>query len=52
MTKSFRQLETSPARLRVNLWIPGAMAIAGLVLAPILSILWIAVTPTENICRI
>ena len=49
MTKSFRQLETSPARLRVNLWIPGAMAIAGLVLAPILSILWIAVTPTENI---
>ncbi len=49
MTKSFRQLETSPARLRVNLWVPGAVGIAGLVLAPILSILWIAVTPTENI---
>lgn len=32
-----------------ELWTPAAVLIAGLVLAPILSIIWIALTPAENI---
>jgi iron(III) transport system permease protein len=49
MTDRFSQVADRPPRLRWNLWTPGAVVIAGLVLAPILSILWIALTPTENI---
>jgi iron(III) transport system permease protein len=49
MTNRFSQVADRPPRLRWNLWTPGAVVIAGLVLAPILSILWIALTPTENI---
>ena len=47
MTERFSQLEIKTRRL--DLWTPGAVLIAGLVLAPILSIVWIALTPTENI---
>ncbi|MFN6924048.1 MAG: ABC transporter permease [Tabrizicola sp.] len=49
MTDRFSQLEDRPARLRLDLWTPGAIVIAAVVLAPIGSILWIALTPTENI---
>jgi iron(III) transport system permease protein len=49
MTDRFSQLEDRPARLRLDLWTPGAILIAAVVLAPIGSILWIALTPTENI---
>jgi iron(III) transport system permease protein len=49
MTDRFSQLEDAPPRLRASLWTAGAVVIAGLVLAPILSILWIALTPTENV---
>ncbi len=41
-----------PRRLilpRPNLWTVGALGIAALVLAPVLSVLWIALHPTENI---
>ncbi|PZQ95669.1 MAG: iron ABC transporter permease [Cereibacter sphaeroides] len=35
--------------LRIDLWSVGAALIAALVLLPILSVIWIALTPTENI---
>ena len=38
-----------PIRLRFSTWSFGAMLIAAIVLLPILSVLWIAVTPGENI---
>lgn len=36
------------ARYRLNIWSVGAFMIAALVLMPILSILWLALTPEEN----
>lgn len=48
MTNRFTQLGLT-RRLRPDLWTLGAMVIALVVLAPILSILWIALNPTENI---
>jgi iron(III) transport system permease protein len=33
----------------MGLWVPGAILIAAVILAPILAIVWIALTPTENI---
>lgn len=48
MPDEITQLARAP-RLRVDLWTPGALVIAAVVLAPILSIVWIAFTPTENI---
>jgi len=47
MTDGFSQLG-APAR-RISLWLPGAVLIAAVILAPIVSIFWIALTPTENI---
>lgn len=47
MSERFSQLERQGPKW--DLWTPGAVVIAGLVLAPILSIVWIALTPTENI---
>ncbi|MHA6347410.1 ABC transporter permease [Roseivivax sp. CAU 1761] len=39
-----------PARApRINPWSAGALAIAALVLAPIVSVLWLALFPTDNI---
>lgn len=49
MTERFSQLDQAPRRLRPDLWTPGALAIAVVVLAPVVSILWLALTPTENI---
>lgn len=49
MTQSFRQLVPTRPRPRFSLWTLGALVIAGVVLAPILSIVWIALHPTENI---
>lgn len=49
MADRLSQVDDAPPRLQWTLWTPGAVVIAGLVLAPILSILWIALTPTENI---
>ncbi len=49
MTDHFSQLDSIPPRRWPNLWTPGALLVAGIVLAPILSIIWIAVTPVENI---
>lgn len=49
MTERFSQLDRQPTRLRLDLWTSGALLIAFVVLAPIASILWIAMTPTENI---
>ena len=48
MTEHFTQENTAPRR-RLDLWTPGAVVIAAIVLAPILSILWLAFTPVENI---
>jgi iron(III) transport system permease protein len=49
MSDEFSQLARPPRRLRLDLWTPGAVLIAAVVVAPILSIVWIAMTPTENI---
>ena len=49
MTERFSQLDPAPARVPPDLWTPGALAIAVVVLAPIVAILWLAFTPTENI---
>jgi iron(III) transport system permease protein len=49
MTDRFSHLDLSPRRLRPDLWTPGAVLIAIVVLAPILSIIWIAFHPVENI---
>jgi iron(III) transport system permease protein len=48
MTDRFAQLGQR-LRWRPDLWSLGALVIAAVVLAPILSIVWIALTPTENI---
>ncbi|OZA08142.1 MAG: iron ABC transporter permease [Rhodobacterales bacterium 17-64-5] len=48
MTKAFTQQPTLP-RKGLDLWTPGALVIAAIVLAPILSIVWLAFTPVENI---
>ena len=48
MTEHFTQENTAPRR-RLDLWTPGAVVIAAIVLAPILSIVWLAFTPVENI---
>jgi len=48
MTDHFTQQDAAP-RQRLDIWTPGAVVIAVLVLAPILSIVWIALTPVENI---
>ncbi|WP_420569785.1 ABC transporter permease [Thalassovita sp.] len=45
-------MPAKPALLRVmpsNLWSVGASAIAAIVLAPILAVVWIALNPTDNI---
>jgi iron(III) transport system permease protein len=49
MTDHFSQLAKPPRRLRLDLWTPGAVIIAAVVLSPILSIVWIAFNPVENI---
>ncbi|TAG17666.1 MAG: iron ABC transporter permease [Rhodobacterales bacterium] len=49
MADHFSQLVPHPRRARFDLWAPGAMLIAAVVLAPILSIVWIAFNPVENI---
>jgi iron(III) transport system permease protein len=49
MAEHFSQLEPTRRSYRISLWAPGAALIAVVVLAPILSIVWIALTPTENI---
>ena len=38
-----------PLRLRLNLWSAGALLIALIVVSPILSVVWIAFHPTDNI---
>jgi iron(III) transport system permease protein len=38
-----------PAALRLNGWAVGAVVLAGLVVAPMLAVVWIALHPTENI---
>ena len=49
MSDRFTQLDRSRFRIRIDRWTLGALVIAGVVVAPILSILWIAFNPTENI---
>jgi iron(III) transport system permease protein len=49
MTKRFSQLHSPAARIRIDLWTPGAILVALVILAPIASIVWIALTPTENV---
>lgn len=52
MTKDFSQLKTTGRRWhwpRLDIWSAGAALIAAVVLCPILSVLWIAFHPTENI---
>lgn len=49
MSDRFTQLARRPFRLRPDAWTLGAVAIAAVVLAPILSIAWLALTPSENI---
>ncbi|WP_103256994.1 ABC transporter permease [Tabrizicola aquatica] len=49
MTERFSQLDPARRNLRPDLWTPGAVLIAVVVLAPVVAILWIALTPTENI---
>ncbi|NJS40757.1 MAG: iron ABC transporter permease, partial [Rhodobacteraceae bacterium] len=49
MADHFSQLAPYPRRARFDLWAPGAVLIAMVVLAPILSIVWIAFNPVENI---
>jgi iron(III) transport system permease protein len=46
MAERSAQLDRRP---RIDLWTPGALVIAAVVVAPILSILWLASNPTENI---
>ena len=46
MSEQIRQLLNPP---RVNPWSIGALAIAGVVLLPIVAVIWFALTPTENI---
>ena len=49
MSDRFSQLGYRRVRLVPDLWTIGAVVIAAVVLAPILSIGWMALTPTENI---
>lgn len=49
MTERFSQLDPPRRGFRPDLWTPGALVIAAVVLTPMLAILWIALTPTENI---
>jgi iron(III) transport system permease protein len=49
MSDRFSQLARRRFRLLPDLWTVGAVVIATVVLAPILSIAWLALTPTENI---
>ena len=49
MTENFSQLDPPRRDLTPDLWTPGAIVIAAVVLAPMVAILWIALTPTENI---
>ena len=52
MSEQIRQLPRRPSRrlpLRFDPWSLGALLIAGLVLAPVLSVVWIAFHPVENI---
>ncbi|WP_137112447.1 iron ABC transporter permease [Rhodobacter sp. SY28-1] len=49
MSDRFSQLGFRRLRLVPELWTVGAVLIATVVLAPILSIAWLALTPTENI---
>jgi iron(III) transport system permease protein len=48
MSEQIRQLPARALRLP-DLWSLGAVLIAALVLAPVLSVIWIALHPTENI---
>jgi iron(III) transport system permease protein len=49
MSDRFTQLGQGPGWFRPDPWTIGAVIIAVVVLAPILSIIWIAFNPTENI---
>jgi iron(III) transport system permease protein len=50
MTERFSQLPAArTGRPWIDLWVPGAILIAGVILAPIAAIVWLALTPTENI---
>jgi iron(III) transport system permease protein len=50
MADRFSQLhDPQTSRSRADLWLPAALLVALVILAPIASILWIALTPTENI---
>ncbi|MDF0599596.1 iron ABC transporter permease [Psychromarinibacter sp. C21-152] len=49
MAEQNAQLSAPRRRLRIDRWSAGAVAIAALVLMPILSVVWIALHPTENI---
>lgn len=49
MSDRFTQLQSRRRLPRPDLWTLGALAIAAVVLAPVLSIVWIAFNPTENI---
>jgi iron(III) transport system permease protein len=49
MTDRFSQLASRRRRGPPDLWAFWAILVVGVVLAPVLAILWIALTPTENI---
>ncbi|MCU0825868.1 MAG: iron ABC transporter permease [Tabrizicola sp.] len=49
MTERFSQLAAKPSLVRLDFWTLGAIALAILVLSPVVSIAWIALTPSENI---
>ncbi len=49
MSDRFTQLARRPRLALPDLWTLGAVGIATVVLAPILAIAWLALTPTENI---
>ena len=49
MADRFSQQHAQAPRARIDLWTPVALLIAVVILAPIASIVWIALTPTENI---
>ena len=38
-----------PKRRRIDPWSVGALVIAAMVMMPILAVVWLALTPTENI---
>ena len=50
MTEQNTQLNTAaPLRFRLDVWSAGALLIAALVVLPLISVLWIAANPAENI---